>query len=133
MSEDSATMITITHKSPSIITIDANNVMILAPSDVDAVSPANYSSEEHIGNLCREHAKLIAKYMDFGSFSLYCDESDCNQYSDGYLFTCTLLESTNHTATGYEIQINVWSNNSKMWIDSFYDILLENNINPEIL
>ena len=107
--------------------------MILAPSDVAAVSPADYRSEEHIGNLSREHAKLIAKYMDFGSFSLNCDEFDCNEYSDGFLFSCTLLESTNHTALGYEIQVNVLSNNSKEWIDSFYDVLLQNNVNPVIL
>ena len=68
--EYSATTITITHISHTIITSDVNNVMILAPSDVAAVSPADYRSEEHIGNLCREHATLIAKYMDFGTFSL---------------------------------------------------------------
>ena len=93
--------------------IDANNVMILASGDVAPVSPANYGSEEHIGNLCREHAKFLARHMDSGSLSLDCTIDACNIYSEGYIFTCTLLEDTNHTASGYAVQINVCSNNSK--------------------
>ena len=49
--------------------------MILAPADVAPIIPANYESEEHIGNLCKEHAKILARYMDSGSFSL-----DCTKY-----------------------------------------------------
>lgn len=107
--------------------------MILAPSDEAAVAPANYRSEEHIGNLCRAHAKVVASFMDYGSYSLNCEDSDCNEYDEGFFFTCSLLEPTNHTAMGYEVEINVFSNNSNQWIHSFIDALLLNDINPTIL
>ena len=64
--------------------LDANNVMILAPSDEAAVAPANYRSQEHIGNLCRAHAKVVACFMDNGTYSLDCSDSDCNEYVEGY-------------------------------------------------
>lgn len=106
--------------------------MILAPDDVAPVSPANFSSEEHIGNLCREHAKILARHMDSGSFSLDCTINDCNVYSEGYFFTCTLLEDTNHNAAGYAVQINVCTNNSNVWIQSLFDEFLQNNLNPSM-
>lgn len=112
--------------------IDANNVMILAPGDVVPVMPANYGSEEHIGNLCREHAKILARHMDSGSSFLACNIDDCNTYSEGYIFTCTLLEDTNHTASGYAVQINVCTNNSKLWIQSFFDHLSQIDLNPTV-
>ena len=119
-------------KSISIISprIDANNVMILAPADVAPIIPANYESEERIGNLCKEHAKILARYMDSGSFSLDCTKYDCNVYSEGFIFTCTLLENTNHAAFGYAVRINVCTQNSKVWIESIFDDLFKNDLNP---
>lgn len=104
--------------------------MILAPGDVDPVLPANYDSEEHVGNLCKEHAKILAPYMDSGSFSLNCAKYDCNIFFEGYIFTCTLLEDTNHTALGYAVRINVCTENSKIWIKSIFDDLFKSNLNP---
>ena len=113
--------------------LDANNVMILAPSDETAVAPANYRSQEHIGNLCRAHAKVVACFMDNGTYSLDCSDSDCNEYVEGFLFTLSLLKATNHTAMGYEVKINVISDNSDQWIQSFFDALLLNDMNPTML
>ena len=56
--------------SVTSLRVDANNVMILAPGDVASVLPANYGSAEHIGNLCRGHAKVLARLMDSGSYFL---------------------------------------------------------------
>lgn len=111
---------------------DANNVIILAPGDVAPVLPANYGSEEHIGNLCREHAKVLARLMDSGSYFLAYNADDCNIYSEGFVFTCTLLEDTNHTASGYAVQINVCTNNSKLWIQSLFNHLLQNDLNLSV-
>lgn len=40
--------------------------MVLAPEDIVAVLPADYRRSEHIGNICKEHAAVLAGYMDFG-------------------------------------------------------------------
>jgi hypothetical protein len=100
------------------------------PQEIDSVPPANYKKNEHIGNLSRTHAKFLATYMDFGSYSLNCTISDCNAYSEGFIFTCTLLEDTNHTGDGYRIQINICTDNSDEWVNSFFDVLLRSNLMP---
>jgi hypothetical protein len=113
-----------------IFAADRNNVRIHAPGDMESIPPANFKTNEHIGNVKRAHAKFLATYMDFGSYSLNCIISDCNQYSEGFVFTCTLLEDTNHTGDGYEVQINICTDNSDEWINSFFDELLRNNLMP---
>lgn len=76
-----------------------------------------------MGNLDKDHAKILAPIMDclhVLTLGLI--------YNTDFKVDCRLHTVTNHTREGYAIYIVMYSNNSELWTNSVIDYLRASNV-----
>lgn len=96
------------------------------PEDTVATSPGNQVAGERIGNIAREEAAVLARFMDDNVDLL----TDCYLFYDvDYKFSCTLSENLHHRVEGYTITIIVHSNHADEWTNELINILQSQKLN----
>lgn len=80
-----------------------------------------------MGNLDKEHAKILAPFLD-----CLHELSLGSVYDTDFKLDCRLRTVTNHTCKGYAIYIVMYSNNSDSWTDSVIEYLRGSNISNVI-
>jgi ABC-type polysaccharide transport system permease subunit len=80
-----------------------------------------------VGNLDREHARILAPIMDCLHVL-----SIGHIYNADFKFDCRLKNVTNHTREGYAICIVLYSNNSDSWTDSVINYLRSSDVSDVI-
>ena len=96
------------------------------PVDSVATPPSNQVPGERIGNIAREEAAVLARFMD-DSIDLLTHLNIF--YAVDYQFSCTLSENLHHRIEGYEIKIIVHSNHPDPWTPELIKILRSQNLN----
>lgn len=101
-------------------------MQIVAPTDRESSPPSNYYLGEHVGNISREVASVLASVMDVDDSYLPLN----NVYDAGFKFQCLLLEDSNHTSEGFAIKVIVLSVNKASFTDRMMHLLYSKGLEP---
>lgn len=113
---------------------DSNCVQILAPLFGNSDVGACFMEGQHIGHVAKDCAKVLARLMDAGFEAVASTAVDSSDNCNAFTLSCCLSYSdTNRSKLGYEIDIVVNSDNSSVWIDTFFQFLCDHGLKPILI